>query len=44
MDNVCERAAVSLAKDLGGGRLMMKKQAGGGVTVAAAVRDWKVKL
>lgn len=44
VDNVCERAAVSLAKDLGGGRLMMKKQAGGGVTVAAAVRDWKVKL
>lgn len=31
-------------RDLGGGRLMMRKQAGGGVTVAAAVRDWKVKL
>lgn len=44
VDNVCERAAVSLAEDLGGGRLMMRKQAGGGVTVAAAVRDWKVKL
>lgn len=44
VDNVCERAAVSLAEDLGGGRLIMRKQAGGGVTVAAAVRDWKVKL
>lgn len=44
VDNVCERAAVSLVEDLGGGRLMMRKQAGGGVTVAAAVRDWKVKL
>lgn len=44
VDNVCERAAVSLAEDLGGGKLMMRKQAGGGVTVAAAVRDWKVKL
>lgn len=43
-DNVCERAAVCLAMELGGGRLIRGKQAEGGVTVAAAVRDWKVKL
>lgn len=43
-DNVCERAAVSAAEDLGGGRLLIKKQADGGVTVAAAVREWKVML
>lgn len=44
VDNVCERAAVCLAGELGGGRLLMRKRAGGGVTVAFAVRDWKVRL
>lgn len=43
-DNVCERAAVSAAEEWGGGRLIIKKQADGGVTAAAAVRDWKVML
>lgn len=43
-DNVCERAAVSLAEESGGGRLIIRKQAESGVTVAAAIRDWKVKL
>lgn len=38
--NVCERAAV-LA---GNGRLILKKQAGNGVTVALAVREWKGKI
>ena len=38
--NGCERAAVCAAD----GPLQVPKQAGGGVTVAAAVRDWKVKL
>ena len=44
-DNVCERAAVACAEEVsGGGRICIRKQAGGGVTVAAAVRDWKVKI
>ena len=42
VDNVCERAAVCGA---GGGALCVKKQAGGGVTLALAARafapDWK---
>lgn len=44
VDNVCERAAICLAGELGGGRLVMRKQAGKKVTVAFAVRDWKVTL
>ncbi len=36
VDNVCERAAVLAS---GNGRLIVKKHAGNGVTVAAAVRD-----
>lgn len=39
VDNVCERSAVLAA---GNGRLIMKKTAGDGVTVAAAVRDWRI--
>ena len=37
VDNVCERAAVLAS---GGGRLLQKKYAGDGVTVALAVKDW----
>ncbi len=37
VDNVCERAAV-----LAGGSLIIPKTAAGGVTVAAAVLDWRV--
>lgn len=43
-DNVCERAAMVCAEEMGGGRLFVKKQAGSGVTVALAVRDWKVTV
>lgn len=39
VDNVCERCAVLAS---GNGRLIQKKQAGDGVTVALAVRDWSV--
>ena len=42
VDNVCERAAV---RGAGGGRLLAPKRAGGGVTLAAAVKqftpDWE---
>ena len=41
-DNICERAAVLLAGE--GGTLLIKKQAGDGVTVAAALRDWRVRF
>ncbi len=37
VDNVCERAAV-----LAGGSLIIPKTAAGGVTVAAALLDWRV--
>ena len=37
VDNVCERAALS-----GGGRLLVRKQALGGVTVAVAEEPWEV--
>ncbi|MDO4344282.1 MAG: cobalt-precorrin 5A hydrolase [Eubacteriales bacterium] len=37
--NVCERSAVLSAEN---GRLIQKKDAGGGVTAALAVRDWSV--
>lgn len=37
VDNVCERAAV-----LAGGRLIARKRAQDGVTVALAVREWRV--
>lgn len=39
VDNVCERAAVLAS---GNGRLIMKKKACNGVTVALAVADWSV--
>lgn len=42
VDNVCERAATVCVKESGGGTLLVKKQAINGVTVAVAVRDWKV--
>lgn len=38
--NVCERAAVLAS----GGSLLLEKQACKGVTVALAIKDWKVKL
>lgn len=41
--NVCERAAMMTLRDTGG-RLLVKKQAGNGVTVAVAEKDWKVKI
>nr|WP_314460178.1 cobalt-precorrin 5A hydrolase [uncultured Clostridium sp.] len=44
VDNVCERAALCCVKELGGGKLIVKKEAADGVTVAAAVRDWKVMI
>jgi cobalt-precorrin 5A hydrolase len=44
VDNVCERAAIVCAEEMGGGKLFIKKQPCQGVTVAAAIRDWKVKL
>ena len=37
VDNVCERAAL-----MGGARLIVKKTAGSGVTVAVAAEDWEV--
>ncbi|MGN0978027.1 MAG: cobalt-precorrin 5A hydrolase [Faecousia sp.] len=37
VDNVCERAAL-----MGGSRLIVKKTAGNGVTVAVAAEDWEV--
>ncbi|MCD8074891.1 MAG: cobalt-precorrin 5A hydrolase [Lachnospiraceae bacterium] len=40
VDNVCERAALCMAGE--GGRLILKKQAENGVTVALAERKWKV--
>ena len=36
IDNVCERSAV-----LAGGRLIKKKKAADGVTVALAAADWR---
>lgn len=39
VDNVCERAAA-----LGGGKLIVKKTARDGVTVAAAVEHWEVRF
>ncbi len=44
VDNVCERAALTCVKELGGGKLLVRKQAAEGVTAAVAVRDWKVSL
>ncbi|MCD8078130.1 MAG: cobalamin biosynthesis protein [Lachnospiraceae bacterium] len=41
VDNVCERAA-ALAAD--GGAWLMRKQAGDGVTAAAACRRWRVRF
>lgn len=39
VDNVCERAAVLGS---GGGCLVIQKQAGNGITVAAALENWRV--
>ena len=39
VDNVCERSAV-----LAGGRLVRKKQAGGGVTIALAAGEWRAEF
>ncbi len=39
VDNVCERAAVRAA---GGGRLLLRKTAKGGVTAALAAEGWRV--
>lgn len=39
VDNVCERSALA-----GGGRLLLPKQAGGGVTVAVAQRPYTVRF
>ncbi|WP_143319344.1 cobalt-precorrin 5A hydrolase [Clostridium sp. HBUAS56010] len=44
VDNVCERAAITFMGELGGGSLFIKKQPVHGVTVAAAVLDWKVRI
>lgn len=44
VDNVCERAALTLAEEWGGGRLIVKKEVRQGVTAAAALCDWKVKV
>ena len=41
VDNVCERSAVLFS---GGGKLIQKKTAGNGVTVALAVKDWSVEF
>lgn len=41
VDNVCERSAVCLS---GGGRLIQRKIAGDGVTVALAVKEWSVEF
>lgn len=37
--NVCERAAILAA---GGGSLLMEKRAGNGITVALAIKEWRV--
>ncbi len=44
VDNVCERAALACVKELGGGKLLVKKQAANSVTVAVAALDWKLSL
>lgn len=44
VDNVCERAAITCVEEMGGGKLLIKKQPHHGVTVALAVRDWKVEI
>lgn len=38
VDNVCERSAVCAS---GGGRLFVRKRGGGGVTIAAARKEWR---
>ena len=40
VDNICERACVSASGD--NGKLVYKKKAGNGVTVALAKRDWEI--
>lgn len=44
VDNVCERAAALWVSEHGGGKLAVKKRALSGVTVAAAVREWKAEF
>lgn len=45
VDNVCERSAVLAALEASEkASLLIKKQAGDGVTVAVAVRDWSVEF
>lgn len=41
VENVCERSAVLAS---GQGKLIQKKIGGGGVTTAAAVRDWRIRF
>jgi cobalt-precorrin 5A hydrolase len=40
VDNVCERSAIKAAGP--GSRLVMKKQAGNGITLAMAKKDWSI--
>lgn len=40
-DNVCERSAV---KGSGGGKIILNKTGGSGVTVAVAIEDWECKF
>lgn len=42
--NVCERAAMAEAIHQGGGRLLLGKQAGNGVTVALVLLTWKIRM
>lgn len=54
VDNVCERAALACVAELdkelsgmieaGGEKIMVRKQALNGVTIAVAIRDWMIKL
>ena len=42
MDNVCERAAILGSSREGNGRLIQRKYAQDGVTVALAMKKWSV--
>lgn len=44
VDNVCERAALLTARKSGEGRLIVVKRAMDGVTVAAAVSEYKIRF
>ncbi|MCI6121120.1 cobalt-precorrin 5A hydrolase [Blautia obeum] len=41
VDNVCERSALCASES---GQLIVKKQAGNGVTVALAVKEWRISF